>query len=87
MEHQPLTYFEKLENLYVLMETKKMLQAKLEQVKQENQPTNLIEEDLRKIEEEIAEYTDGSDMPDPNITITSSLFNPAIMEEMEGTDS
>ncbi|KHF39900.1 hypothetical protein [Halalkalibacter okhensis] len=86
MEHQPLTYFEKLENVYVLMETKRMLQVKLEQVKQGNQPTNVIEEDLRKIDEEIAEYTDGIS-PEPNGTITSSLFNPAVTNKLEKNDT
>ncbi|MDT8861118.1 hypothetical protein N0O92_12820 [Alkalihalobacillus sp. MEB130] len=85
MDHQPLTYFEKLENVYVLMETRNMLQAKLEQLKETNQSTELVEEDLRKIEEEIEEYTDGAPV-EPNQIMTSSLFNPAVMEELEGTE-
>ncbi|GAE25147.1 hypothetical protein JCM9140_1124 [Halalkalibacter wakoensis JCM 9140] len=82
MDHQPLTYFEKLENVYVLIETRKMLQHKLTQLKEANQSTELVKEDLRKIEEEIEEYTDGAPV-ETNQTLTSSLFNPALINQLE----
>ncbi|WP_332697515.1 hypothetical protein [Halalkalibacter lacteus] len=78
MNHQPTTYYEKLENVYVLTETRQMLQIKLEQLKGSNESTELVEHDLRKIEEEIQEYTGGVPVTQ---TITSSLFNPVIFEE------
>ncbi|MFC0472565.1 hypothetical protein ACFFHM_19280 [Halalkalibacter kiskunsagensis] len=80
MNQQPLTYYEKLENTYVLMETRNMLQIKLEQLKATNESTKLIEEDLQKIEKEIEEYTEGAPVNESDL-ITSSLFNPAIFEE------
>jgi phosphomevalonate kinase len=80
MSHQPLTYYEKLENVYVLMETQQMLQNKLKQSKESNESTHLIEEDLRKIEEEIKEYTEEAPTNQTQL-ITSSLFNPGLLEE------
>lgn len=80
MEHEPLTYYEKLENVFVLTETKKMLEAKLNELKSNQQTTDIIEEDLRKITEEIEEYTDGV-QANPDQMLMTALFNPAVMEE------
>ncbi|MGP7816555.1 hypothetical protein [Niallia sp. 01092] len=77
MKQKPLTYIEKVENLYILMETRQMLQSKLQELQQNNQSYQLIEEDLRKIDKEILSYTDGQHIQDPEQMITSSIFNPA----------
>ncbi|GAE37001.1 hypothetical protein [Halalkalibacter akibai] len=80
MEHEPLTYFEKLENVYVLTETKNMLQAKLNEQTTPVEERALLEDDLRKINEEIEEYTDGQIVTPGQFTVTS-LFNPAVFDE------
>jgi hypothetical protein len=80
VDHEPLTYFEKLENVYVLMETKQMLEAKLKEMRTNHQPTSNIEEDLRKINEEIIEYTDGLQVS-PDQFMVTSLFNPGVFDE------
>ncbi|WP_227936330.1 hypothetical protein [Alkalihalobacillus deserti] len=80
MDYEPLTYYEKLENVFILTETKNMLEAKLKELKLSNQPTVLVEDDLRKIKEEIEEYTDEVN-PASNQIVVSSLFNPAVFDE------
>lgn len=75
MDHQPLTYFEKLERLYVLTETRKMLKGQLEEQQHSNQAKDLIEDDLQKIEQEIKMYANGQDIEELDFT-TSSLINP-----------
>ncbi|MFC0560046.1 hypothetical protein [Halalkalibacter alkalisediminis] len=82
MEHEPLTYYEKLENVFVLTETKNMLEARLKELKASQQPTDSVEDDLRKIKEEIEEYTDGVAI-NPNQMVVTALFNPDVMEEDE----
>jgi ribosome recycling factor len=79
MDHEPLTYYEKLENVFILMETKNMLEEKLKELKANHQSTVIVEDDLRKIEEEIEEYTDGV-APNPNQMTVTALFNPGVFE-------
>ncbi|RXI96725.1 hypothetical protein DS745_23810 [Anaerobacillus alkaliphilus] len=82
MEQQSLTYFEKLERLYVLTETRKMLKSQLEEVNSSNQSPHLIEDDLHKIEQEIKIYANGHDIEELDFT-TSSLINPVFYTDFE----
>ncbi|ARK30463.1 hypothetical protein [Halalkalibacter krulwichiae] len=81
-EHEPLTYFEKLENVYILLETKQMLEAKLKESQASIQEKSILEDDLRKIHEEILEYTNGYQI-EPEQMSVSSLFNPGIDADNE----
>ena len=57
-----------------------MLELKLNELKESQQPTDVVEDDLRKINEEIEEYTDGVPLNSNQMFVTS-LFNPGVMEE------
>lgn len=85
MEHQPITYFEKLERLYVLTETRKMLKNQLEELRSSNQSSNLIEDDLNKIEQEILYYANGHDIEELDFT-NSSLINPVFYTDFDGIE-
>ncbi|MCT8138096.1 hypothetical protein H1D32_10225 [Anaerobacillus sp. CMMVII] len=85
MEHQPLTYFEKLERLYVLTETRKMLRNQADELRSSNQAVDLIEDDLNKIEQEIKYYANGHDIEELDFT-TSSLINPVFYTDFEGIE-
>ncbi|MBU9713120.1 hypothetical protein [Evansella tamaricis] len=83
MKYQPISYFEKLENLYVLMETREMLQKKLNEVEVTDPGYGMIQEDLQKIENEMMEYTNGQHIEQFKQPLNDSLFNPTVMYEME----
>lgn len=85
MDQQPLTYFEKLERLYVLTETRKILKNQLQENEASNQPTNTIDDDLQKIEQEISFYANGHDIEELDFT-TSSLINPVFYTDFEGVE-
>ncbi|MBU9720646.1 MULTISPECIES: hypothetical protein [Bacillaceae] len=82
MKYESLPYFEKLESLYVLLETKQMLQDKLTKIDVTDPGYKVIEEDLKKIEHEMLEYTNGQYMDSQKVNPT--LFNPAVFQQMEG---
>lgn len=82
MEEHPLTYFEKLEKIYVLTETGQMLQEQLNELQNNNEPYDHVEEDLNKIHEEIHYYTDGE--PIENLDFSNvSLINPALYSSFD----
>ncbi|OLO26543.1 hypothetical protein BTR23_22900 [Alkalihalophilus pseudofirmus] len=83
MEQQDLTYIEKLQNLHVLMETRQMLQNKLTELKGNSPSFELVEEDLRKIDQEIEALTEKQSLEGMDQSMTHSLFNPAVIEELE----
>ncbi|MFN7249786.1 MAG: hypothetical protein ACK4M9_03255 [Anaerobacillus sp.] len=85
MDQQPLTYFEKLERLYVLTETRKMLKNQLSELQVNNQSQAGIEDDLLKIEQEIMYYANGHDIEELDFT-TSSLINPVFYTDFEGVE-
>lgn len=78
MTNQPLTYVEKLENLYVLLETRNMLEHKLNHV-YTAEHSDEIRADIQTINEEIMSYCDdGIPIETIDLNITKSLFNPAV---------
>lgn len=77
MEQPGLTYFEKLEKIYVLTETGQMLREKMTQLQSTNEPFDHIQEDLNKIEQEIHSYTNGEAIHDLDFS-NISLINPAL---------
>ena len=85
MEQQPLTYFEKLEKLYVLTETRKMLKIQLDELTNSNQSTELVLDDLNKIEQEINYYANGHDIEELDFS-NSSLLNPVFYTDFEGVE-
>jgi hypothetical protein len=85
MDQQPLTYFEKLERLYVLTETRKMLKNQLSELQVNNQSQDVIEDDLHKIEQEIIYYANGHDIEELDFT-NSSLINPVFYTDFEGVE-
>jgi hypothetical protein len=82
MDHQPITYFEKLERLYVLTETRKMLKNQLEELKETNQSFDHIEDALTKIQQEIKYYANGHDIEELDF-FNSSLINPVFYTDFE----
>ncbi|SDZ63272.1 hypothetical protein SAMN05421736_12316 [Evansella caseinilytica] len=86
MEQHPLTYLEKLENLYVLLETRQMLEAKMHGLPDDSEEYRLIQKDLAKIKEEMMDYTDEKSIEQLSAPITSSLFNPAMYIDDIGHD-
>ncbi|WP_216829633.1 hypothetical protein [Alkalihalobacterium elongatum] len=83
MEREDLTYVEKLQNLHILMETRQMLQNKLKEIQNSDSMNEVIMDDLRKIEQEIKEYTSNSSLEQVDLSMTHSLFNPAVIEELD----
>lgn len=55
-----LSFFEKLENVYVLKETREMLLNKLSITSEDSVLFPVITNDLKKIENELASYTNGT---------------------------
>ncbi|OIJ12934.1 hypothetical protein BKP35_10240 [Anaerobacillus arseniciselenatis] len=82
MEQPGLTYFEKLEKIYVLTETGQMLREKMTQLQNNNEPYEHIQEDLNKIEQEISAYTNGAAIHDLDFS-NISLVNPALYTTFE----
>lgn len=78
MEDRPLTYIEKLENVYILLETRNMLEHKLKHVYDIEQLRE-INADLETLNQDILSYA-GDELPIDAIedTMTKSLFNPAV---------
>ena len=85
MDHRPLSYVEKLENLYVLMETKQMLENKVNELT-DHESVKIMKEDLAKINEEISSYTNGQSYEILELNMTQSLFNPAYLFDNEWKD-
>ncbi|MFA9556994.1 hypothetical protein ACERII_06810 [Evansella sp. AB-rgal1] len=75
-----LSYVEKLENLFVLLETRSMLKDTLSSYDDEG-----LKEDLRKIEQEIRSYSTGLSCEELEEKISISLFTPTILEETQHT--
>ncbi len=82
MEQPGLTYFEKLEKIYVLTETGQMLREKMTQLQNNNEPYAHIQDDLNKIEQEISAYTNGAGIHDLDFS-NISLVNPALYTTFE----
>ncbi|WP_078553573.1 hypothetical protein [Bacillus alkalicellulosilyticus] len=83
MDLGSLSYVEKLENLYVLMETKQMLEQKEKELPKDSKQIELVQEDLRKIKQEMELYTNGQTIDfDKNELVLGALFNPSLVEEM-----
>ncbi|MDQ0254652.1 hypothetical protein J2S74_002031 [Evansella vedderi] len=78
-----MSYFEKLENLYVLKETRQMLLKKLQETNPNTVLHHVISDDLNKIEQEMTLYTDGQTVEVLDKAMTSSLMNPAIYYELD----
>ncbi|WP_026672251.1 hypothetical protein [Alkalihalobacterium bogoriense] len=78
MDKQSMSYVEKLEHLYVLMETQKLLEAKRDELISRRADYDTIEQDLVKIKEEMNEYTDGQNAD--YHSVTGALFNPALLQ-------
>ncbi len=75
MEQQPKTYFEKLERLYVLTETRKLLKNQLAELQNNNEHYQQVEDDITKIEQELMYYANGTNIDELDFS-TSSLLNP-----------
>ncbi|OIJ19229.1 hypothetical protein BKP45_13805 [Anaerobacillus alkalidiazotrophicus] len=82
MEQNSLTYFEKLEKLYILTETRQILRDKVAELSVSNENFDNINVDLTKIEEEIMSYTNGHPLENLDFSNTS-LLNPAIISLYE----
>lgn len=82
MASEQLTYFEKLEKIYILTETRQMLRKKLVELETNNQPLEPISDDIHKIEQEIILYTDGQPIEDLDFSNTT-LLNPALYTSFE----
>lgn len=82
MEQNSLTYFEKLEKLYVLTETRQMLRNKLDELKNSNETFDHMNDDLAKIEQEILTHTNGHPIEELDFS-NISLVNPAIISLYE----
>ncbi|MEB1807036.1 MAG: hypothetical protein LPK26_07010 [Bacillaceae bacterium] len=78
-----LTYVEKLQNLHILMETRQMLQNKLTELEPANDTYDIVMDDLRKIEQEIKAYTGDLPIDEIDQSMSHSLFNPAVIEELD----
>ncbi|MDE5414466.1 hypothetical protein [Alkalihalobacterium chitinilyticum] len=83
MERQELTYVEKLQSVHVLMETRQMLQSKLNELEPANETFEVVKDDLRKIEQEIKAYTGDLPIDEIDQSMSHSLFNPAVIEESD----
>lgn len=80
MNENSLSYMEKLENVFVLLETKQMLENKLHSIEAGTREYQLIKADIRKMEEDLLEYTGRKEMNIEQTTIPS-LFNPALLDD------
>ncbi|MBU8906076.1 hypothetical protein [Desertibacillus haloalkaliphilus] len=83
MANEELSYMERMEKLYVLKETQQLLLQKLGELKENNEPHDSVEDDLRKIEQEIDLYTGGIPAEEAQGLINESLINPATLMEGE----
>ena len=76
-QHEPISYMEQLENLHVLIETRQMLETKLAEI-QEEEEKQLMKEDIRKINQDIASITGNTNQ---EIEETAMLFNPGVYQD------
>ncbi|MDG5787250.1 hypothetical protein QA612_07070 [Evansella sp. AB-P1] len=76
MKEQPFSYIEKLENLYVLLETRNMLLKKKNEIENDTNESEQLEDDLKKIEVEINNYSNGMSVEEIEQSMTSTLFYP-----------
>ncbi|MGO4886946.1 hypothetical protein ACJ2A9_04235 [Anaerobacillus sp. MEB173] len=81
MSNQPQTYFEKMEKVNMLTEKHQTLIQKYNEYKAVNLPTDNLEDDLRKIEEEMKIQTNGYSVDQIKAAMNNeSLFLPNHLE-------
>ncbi|WP_418200998.1 hypothetical protein [Alkalihalobacterium sp. APHAB7] len=83
MMERELTYVEKLQDLHILMETRQMLQNKITELENDTDAYDVVMEDIRKIEHEIKSYTGDLPLEQIDQSMSHSLFNPAVLEELD----
>ncbi|ADU30606.1 hypothetical protein [Evansella cellulosilytica] len=74
------SYFEKIEKLYILNETKQMLEHKLASDHLLIEEINIIQEDIKKINKEIEAHTNHKETADRALNM-SLLFPNTIADE------
>ncbi len=72
--------YEKMQRIYILQETYQLLQQKQQELQNNGESSAAIEDDLRKIEEELQEYT-NSDLILTNSINKDLIFPYGVYDE------